>query len=926
MNLRRLRLPCLTLSLACLLSPTAQALSAVVVTTPNDAGAGSLRQAIVDANANRDLTAIQFDIDKNSFGPGPWTIPLQSELPEFTAPVRLLGFSQRGALVRTSPLDSEYRIEIDDSAVVRTTDNMGATLSFAPGSMGSVVSGLAFVGTASGQRDAAAILVVADDVSVQGNRFGIGADGRLSRYDGIPIGTACANRAKIGGDLPSQGNLIGGSTRDAIMITGGRHLIANNWIGFEVTGASYHHSNFVDGAGIRSGSIGWGAPRRYSRTCSASVQQEFWGLRQSTIRANYISATRFAAIVLAGGATTFTEFNEISGNSLGDDLWLNGNSHVDIGVQLTRGARNNTVRDNLVGLAYIGIALGEDSTTAPNDAGAGNLLSGNRFREVWEHGIGLDGGQRFAPLANDPGDGDRGANERQNKPELTSVDGDWVQGRLESVPGRVYRVEFFHSASCEDVAYFCLEHFLGATLIGTDGNGAGHFDVRFQDLIGATLPTAGLRTGDRLYATATDVLTNNTSELSDVARVRAPAATAITVTALPTPIAAMTGPASITIDVGSSSAHPPTGEVVLTLITATGRRPLGRATLNQGTATIWAPTETGSFFPQAGHFDIEAYYLGDASHQQSASALQTVIVFRPAAALRSVELSSPLRRHLATGALERFDIALQQFVPLLSRPSASVIDSERLQTFPLDLTLINDSGQWQTLDGAGGVTSVASSLIPSGFAVIDLIQADTDAHADALVQDPATREYGIVINAFTVEGNVRRFVSLPRGPEREYATSGDFNGDGMSDLVFRETSNGAAVILSLVDAQVISATTLARTGNQQPVTAADLNGDGYEDLIWLDGARGDVTASIMKEGNPIRTAIATLPPGMWSTPGSGHFALRGSADFGLGHVVFFNAVKGEAVVWRHPRLIGGALTVVPDTLFIDLAYGVERLR
>src|SRR5262249_37630397 len=60
------------------------------VTTANDSGVGSLRQALLDANSASDLDTIVFNIA----GPGPHTISPGSTLPTILYPVVIDGFSQ----------------------------------------------------------------------------------------------------------------------------------------------------------------------------------------------------------------------------------------------------------------------------------------------------------------------------------------------------------------------------------------------------------------------------------------------------------------------------------------------------------------------------------------------------------------------------------------------------------------------------------------------------------------------------------------------------------------------------------------------------------------------------------------------------------------------------------------------------------------
>jgi hypothetical protein len=73
--------------------------SVFVVTNTNNAGAGSLRQAILDTNGNGGLDTIQFNIA----GTGVHTITPVTQLPSITNPVVLDGETQPGATRTRSP-------------------------------------------------------------------------------------------------------------------------------------------------------------------------------------------------------------------------------------------------------------------------------------------------------------------------------------------------------------------------------------------------------------------------------------------------------------------------------------------------------------------------------------------------------------------------------------------------------------------------------------------------------------------------------------------------------------------------------------------------------------------------------------------------------------------------------------------------------
>ena len=83
------------------------AASTFTVANTNDSGAGSFRQAIMDANANPGLDTIAFAIP----GSGVQTIAPTSTLPTITDPVVIDGYTQPGSVANTLP--------IGDSAVLQ---------------------------------------------------------------------------------------------------------------------------------------------------------------------------------------------------------------------------------------------------------------------------------------------------------------------------------------------------------------------------------------------------------------------------------------------------------------------------------------------------------------------------------------------------------------------------------------------------------------------------------------------------------------------------------------------------------------------------------------------------------------------------------------------------------------------------------------
>jgi hypothetical protein len=152
------------------------------VTNLADGGAGSLRRALLDANANPGADDIAFDIAG--------TIALKSALPAITGPVSIDGGTAPGFV--TAPV-----------VTVNFAGRPG--LRFAAGSDGSRLESLALV-RASG----AGVTLAASGVTVTGNYVGVLADGRTRAANagsGIQIAAG------------ATGNLIGLETTTAYSVT-----------------------------------------------------------------------------------------------------------------------------------------------------------------------------------------------------------------------------------------------------------------------------------------------------------------------------------------------------------------------------------------------------------------------------------------------------------------------------------------------------------------------------------------------------------------------------------------------------------------------------------------------------------------------------------------------------------------------------------
>ncbi|MDQ5944013.1 MAG: trimeric autotransporter adhesin [Patescibacteria group bacterium] len=231
------------------------------VTNTNDSGAGSLREAINDANSNGNpatMDVIEFTIA----GTGPHTITLATALPALTQKVTINGYSQPGASANTAvapnPLNGTLVIEINGENVPGDGAAPGASSGLNISAADCVVKGLSiynFGGVTDGGALNGAIAVLAADAIVQGNYLGVRADG-LTRGTGrndAAIGLISTNTL-VGGANPEDRNVIfaksNSNTTAAIFSVGSGSEIYGNYIGIGKDGTTDLTPEAADANGL----------------------------------------------------------------------------------------------------------------------------------------------------------------------------------------------------------------------------------------------------------------------------------------------------------------------------------------------------------------------------------------------------------------------------------------------------------------------------------------------------------------------------------------------------------------------------------------------------------------------------------------------------------------------------------------------------
>lgn len=315
-----------------------------------------------------------------------------------------------------------------------------------------------------------------------GVRVGMGADQNI-------VGTNGDGRSDA-----LEGNLVGGNVQGVLIRENDTtdNRVAGNTIGVRRDHAGFLPNRF-DGVAIENGSSG-----AEGRNVIGTNRDD----TSDDLEANLISGNtgQGVSIIQASG-------NRVVGNVIGpvdpdapDGCTLGGNAAHGITVA---SAQNPTI-ENLIERNVIACNAGAGVFMASYDVDDPTKTSGigvhhNAIKK--NGGLGIDLAP-FGPNPNDPGDPDRGPNDYQNFPVLTTASFDGtsitIMGGLNSTPENQFLIEFYANAECNSEAapYGEGDIYLGRLQTGpTNAAGDVSFNVTFSSPLRNGFVTATASTG-----------------------------------------------------------------------------------------------------------------------------------------------------------------------------------------------------------------------------------------------------------------------------------------------------------------------------------------------------------------------------------------------------------------------------------------------
>jgi hypothetical protein len=289
-----------------------------IVTNTNDAGAGSLRQAIIDANANPGPDNITFNIS----GAGLHTITPATPLPVITGPVTIDGYTQPGAAVNSigTGNNAVLLVEIDGSAAGTPADGFQIN-----------ANSVTLAGLVINRFGGNGVLINGGaETIVRGCYIGTNAAGTAA-LGNAAHGVAIINSGShtIGGVVADEANLISGNGGDGVHIE-------------ETFAGADADVNVVQGNRIGLSGSGGSLPNA------------------------------------GNGVYIFGDSNAVGGENAGEGNRIanNGSDGVEIASGVNNSVRGNSIFSN----TGLGIELRDaqpDGTVTPNDAGDGDVGSNN---------------------------------------------------------------------------------------------------------------------------------------------------------------------------------------------------------------------------------------------------------------------------------------------------------------------------------------------------------------------------------------------------------------------------------------------------------------------------------------------------------------------------------------------------------------------
>lgn len=251
-----------------------------------------------------------------------------------------------------------------------------------------------------------------------------------------------------------------------------------------------------------------------------------------------------------------------------------------------------------------------------------------------------------------------------------------------------------------------------------------------------------------------------------------------------------------------------------------------------------------------------------------------------------------------------------------------------------------------TLNGANVQSSAAPQLngstmsMPAAWRVESVMDLTGDGRSDILWRHSTNGSFRLwemngstVVSASQLQSGGS---NLSMGSAWRMEGAGDFGGDGVADLFWRNTSSGALRLwnmngstVSSIDFVKSGGSVLSMPSTWQVAGVADFSGDGLVDVLWRQSSTGRMTLWTMEGGEVSASENVTLsgsavqmPVAGWTVLGVADFTQDGKAD------VLWRHSSGSLRLWEMDGATltsSSVLTMNGSSLTMPGAWGVESI-
>jgi VCBS repeat protein len=184
-----------------------------------------------------------------------------------------------------------------------------------------------------------------------------------------------------------------------------------------------------------------------------------------------------------------------------------------------------------------------------------------------------------------------------------------------------------------------------------------------------------------------------------------------------------------------------------------------------------------------------------------------------------------------------------------------------------------------------------------------------DGYADVLWHDTSGNVAIWEMNGTKVLNANSSYVANVPTPQWSILGTGDFNADGMGDILWQDMSGNVA-IWEMNGTTVLNANSsfVAKVPSQWSIKGTgDFNGDGKADILWQDTSHNvaiwEMNGTAMLNQN---SSFVANVPSQWSIKGTGDFNGDGKTD------ILWQDISGNVAIWE----MNGTTVLNPNSSFV----------